>query len=88
LYILAQSIQKAGTTDPDAVAAALMQTDYNGVYGRHAFVTNHDPRLQGYLVPQITQARDVNGEISWQIVYPANQANATAINPATGKPYP
>lgn len=41
VYIMAEAIERAGTTDGDAVAEALKDTDYEGVIGRVRFNENH-----------------------------------------------
>jgi branched-chain amino acid transport system substrate-binding protein len=41
VYLLKQAIEKAGSTDPDAIAAALEQADHQGVIGRIKFNEGH-----------------------------------------------
>ena len=41
VYILAEAIERAGTLDPDAVAAELEKTDRMGVIGRITFDEGH-----------------------------------------------
>ncbi|MBI5584994.1 MAG: ABC transporter substrate-binding protein [Deltaproteobacteria bacterium] len=41
VYILAEAMEKAGTTDPDAVVAAMEKTDRQGAIGRIRFGKNH-----------------------------------------------
>lgn len=42
-YILAQAIEKAGSTDKDAIIQALAETSYDGVTGHISFDSNGDP---------------------------------------------
>ncbi|MDI9497890.1 MAG: ABC transporter substrate-binding protein [Bacillota bacterium] len=42
-HILAAAIERAGSTDKDAIVAALNQTDYEGVTGHITFDENGDP---------------------------------------------
>jgi len=41
VYVLADAIQRAGSLDPDAVAAAIAKTDYDGVIGKIRFTDDH-----------------------------------------------
>jgi branched-chain amino acid transport system substrate-binding protein len=41
VYILANSIERAGTVDPDAVVSAIEKTDISGVNGRIKFGKDH-----------------------------------------------
>jgi len=89
VMILANAVTKAGSTDSDAVATALSSTDYTGP-GRHViFLSNHNPTLgPGFLTGTIYQITVTNNDIHYQIVWPSAYANATAVNPSTGQPYP
>jgi len=88
VMILANAVTKAGSTNPDAVAAALSSTDYTGPGGHVVFLSNHNPMVgNGYLTGTIYQITVTNNEIHYQIVWPSNYANATAVNPSTGQPY-
>lgn len=62
VYTLVEAIERAGSIDPDAVAAALEETDIIGVYGRVRFDENHQiiPSLdpEEGAVPQIIQWQD------------------------------
>jgi branched-chain amino acid transport system substrate-binding protein len=43
MYVMANAIKKAGSLDPDAIKAALLQTDFNGPIGRYVFYqTTHE----------------------------------------------
>ena len=89
VMILANAVNKAGTTDPDAVATALSSTNYTGPGGHVVFLNNHNPTVgPGYLTGTIYQIQLTNNEIHYEIVWPSTYANATAVNPATGQPYP
>lgn len=43
LYLLVDAIQRAGSTDPDAIIKALENTKYVGVRGQYSFSTSKDP---------------------------------------------
>lgn len=62
VYTLVEAIERAGSIDPDAVAAALEETDIIGVYGRVRFDENHQiiPGLdpEEGAVPQLIQWQD------------------------------
>lgn len=88
VMILANAVQKAGSTGSAAVASALTSTDYTGPGGHVVFLSNHNPTVgQGYLTGTIYQITVSGNDIHYQIVWPSSVANATAINPGTGQPY-
>jgi ABC-type branched-subunit amino acid transport system substrate-binding protein len=88
VMILANAVNKAGSTDPDAVANALTSTDYTGPGGHVVFLGNHNPTVgPGYLTGTIYQITVSGSDIHYNVVWPSNVANATAINPGTGQPY-
>jgi len=86
VMVLAQAIIRAGTyTNTTKVAEAMMQTNYLGPGGHIVFEPNHNPVIGiGYMTGVIYQVRIINGSIYYEVVWPPNVANATAINPATG----
>ena len=56
VMILANAVTKAGSTNSDAVAAALASTDYTGPGGHVVFLSNHNPTVgPGYLTGTIYQ---------------------------------
>lgn len=88
VMVLANAVTKAGSTDSDAVANALTSTDYTGPGGHVIFLGNHNPTVgPGYLTGTIYQIVVTGTDIHYNIVWPSNAANATAVNPATGQPY-
>jgi len=88
VMILANAVIKAGSTDSDAVANALTSTDYTGPGGHVVFLGNHNPTIgPGYLTGTIYQITVTGSNIHYNIVWPSNVANATAVNPTTGQPY-
>jgi branched-chain amino acid transport system substrate-binding protein len=88
VMILANAVNKAGSTDPDAVANALPSTDFTGPGGHVVFLDNHNPTVgPGYLTGTIYQITVMGSDIHYNIVWPSNVANATAVNPATGQSY-
>jgi branched-chain amino acid transport system substrate-binding protein len=89
VMILANAITKAGSINSDAVAAALASTDYTGPGGHVVFLGNHNPTVgPGYLTGTIYQITVSGTQIHYNIVWPSNASNSTALNPATGQPYP
>ena len=89
MMMLVRAIQNAGTVNTDAVAAALVNVQYLGPGGLYGFVSNHNPITgPGYLSGSIDQITvDSSGGIHFNVLWPMTVANATAFNPATGKPY-
>ena len=88
VMILANAVNKAGSTNPDAVANALTSTDYTGPGGHVIFLSNHNPTVgPGYLTGTIYQIVVTNNQIHYNIVWPSSASNSTAVNPATGQPY-
>lgn len=77
VYTLVDAIERAGTTDPDAVVAALEKTDIVGVYGRIRF----DPKSH-QIIPSLDPAEGaVPQVIQWQAgkretVFPLSIATA------------
>lgn len=88
VMILANAVNKAGSTNSDAVASALTTTNYTGPGGHVVFLSNHNPTVgPGYLTGTIYQITVSNNNIHYNIVWPSNASNSTAVNPATGQPY-
>ena len=58
-HILANAIDKAGSTDKDAIIQALADTDYTGVTGHMTFDENGDP------VKSVSIIKIVNGEYTF-----------------------
>lgn len=88
VMILANAVNKASSTNPDAVANALTSTDYTGPGGHVVFLGNHNPTVgPGYLTGTIYQITVMGSDIHYSVVWPSNVANATAVNPATGQAY-
>lgn len=86
---LAIAITKAGTTNTTQVSAALEQTNYVGPGGHVVFTSVHGPVIgPNYYTGSITQIiyRSSNA-LDYEYVWPLSAANATAIDPATGKPF-
>ncbi len=75
VYVLKDAIEKAGTLDSDAVAAALEKTDIMGVYGRIKF----DPKSH-QVIPSLDPNKGAVGTIfQWQagkrvVVFPKSIA--------------
>lgn len=88
VMVLANAVTKAGSLDSDAVANALTTTDFTGPGGHVVFVSNHNPTVgPGYLTGTIYQIIVTGTDIHYNIVWPSNVSNSTAINPSTGHPY-
>ncbi|MFZ2110253.1 MAG: ABC transporter substrate-binding protein, partial [Roseiarcus sp.] len=47
VYIIADAIHRAGSTDSDKLVAALEKTDYVGTIGRVEFLPQADPHVHG-----------------------------------------
>jgi branched-chain amino acid transport system substrate-binding protein len=47
VYIIAEAIHRAGSTDSDKLVAAMEKTDYVGTIGRVEFLPNGDPHVHG-----------------------------------------
>jgi branched-chain amino acid transport system substrate-binding protein len=85
VMVLAQAIKRAGSLEPDAVANALMKTDWSGVGGRRAFESNHNPKVGlEYICGTVYQVFVEGGAIKYKVVWPPSIAEASPINPATG----
>lgn len=82
VYTLKDAIERAGTIDPDKVAAALKKTDLMGVYGRIRF----DPK-SNQVIPSIDPAEGAVGTIfQWQakkrvVVFPPKIATGDILLP-------
>lgn len=70
VFILKEAIERAGSTDPDDMVAALEQTDYSGAVGRMQFDDRHEPR--NFILPY-GQWRDGEKVPVW----PQDSAEAT-----------
>jgi len=80
IYTLKEAIERAGTTDTDAVVAKLEQTDRISILGKFKFTHYHDVFcneiganwVEGYVRPLITQWQKspVTGEARLEVVYP------------------
>jgi len=82
VYILAAAIEKAGSFDPDKVAAALAATDYPGAIGRikfdagHQLIFGNDPKTNASgAVFQWRKGKRI-------IVYPEAIADDKIVKPA------
>ncbi len=47
VYIIAEAVKRAGSTDSDALVTAMEATDYEGTIGRVAFLPKGDPVVHG-----------------------------------------
>jgi branched-chain amino acid transport system substrate-binding protein len=50
VYMIAEAIRRAGSTDPDKLVDALEKTDYEGTIGRVQFLPKGDPHVHGLRV--------------------------------------
>lgn len=89
VYMLTQAIKQAGSTNTDAVASALASQTFLGPGGFYAFTSTHNAKVgAGYLSGTLYQVKvDSSGNIHYNIIWPTQFANATAINPATGSAF-
>lgn len=87
VYVLKDAIERAGSLDPDKVAAALKKTDMMGVYGRIRF----DPKTN-QIIPATDPAKGAVGTIfQWQkgkrvVVFPPSIATGKILLPPWMKP--
>ncbi|MBE7941098.1 MULTISPECIES: ABC transporter substrate-binding protein [Ramlibacter] len=64
VYMLADAIKRAGSTDSDKIVDAMETTDYEGTIGRVAFLPKGDPKVhglrtgQGYITGLMLQWQD------------------------------
>jgi branched-chain amino acid transport system substrate-binding protein len=73
IYTLKEAIERAGTTDADAVVAELEQTDRTSTLGNFKFTEYHDVFVnemgptwtQGFVRPLVVQWRDSVLEVVW-----------------------
>jgi branched-chain amino acid transport system substrate-binding protein len=67
LFILKEAIEKAKSTKPDDIVAALEKTDFTGVAARWVFEDNHNSKFgPGYRVMGMTQWRpDGSRDVIW-----------------------
>ncbi|MEW5911403.1 MAG: ABC transporter substrate-binding protein [Thermodesulfobacteriota bacterium] len=89
VYILAQAIERAGSLDPDALVAALEQTDRRGCMGRIRFHKGHqaffgDDPAQEALAAVIQWTADGQR----RIVYPSAVADGKVELPSFVRPSP
>lgn len=79
MYILAEAIKRAGSTDADSLIAALEKTDYTGVSARWVFGPDHHA-LYGpdYRVIPIMQYQEP-GPRGFRVVWPPERASAEFI---------
>ncbi len=84
VYMLADAIHRAGSTDADKLVAALEATDYAGTVGRVAFYGRDDPYTHamkygpGFVTGLLVQWQDGKQKAIW----PPGLANATMRFPA------
>jgi branched-chain amino acid transport system substrate-binding protein len=87
VYMWADAIRKAGSTDPDKIVEAMEQTDYVGTIGRIAFLPKtdtfaHGMRIgEGYITGLMVQWQKGNPVTVW----PANVATGKMIFPSFTK---
>lgn len=84
VYMIAEAVKRAGSTDSDKLVDAMEKTDYVGTIGRVAFLPKGDPHVHGLktgkdhitgLMLQWQDGKQVN-------VWPKNLANAQMRFPA------
>lgn len=84
VYMIADAIRRAGSTDSDKVVAAMEKTDYVGTIGRVAFKPKGDPHVhglrtgQGYITGLMLQWQDGKQVNVW----PKDLAKGTVKFPA------
>lgn len=79
IFMLADAIERAGSTDPDALVKAMEASDYTGVAARWVFEDNHNSKFgPGYRVMGMTQWQD-GGER--QVIWPPELKTGDFILP-------
>jgi branched-chain amino acid transport system substrate-binding protein len=84
VYMIAEAVKRAGSTDSDKLVDAMEKTDYVGTIGRVAFLPKGDPHVHGlrtgkdYLTGLMLQWQDGKQVNVW----PKNLANAQMRFPA------
>lgn len=79
VYVYANAVKAAGTTDADAVIKALEKTDYVGVRGRVQFDDLHEVKDGPGFVNELFVQWQENGER--KVVWPKELADGKMINP-------
>ncbi len=64
MYLMAAAIEKAGSTDADAVVAAMKTLNYDGVSGEIAFRDSNDPAREAYIVKFTNGEEELQGTFS------------------------
>lgn len=76
VHILAAALQRANGTTPDAIVAALEQTDHPGVVARWTFGPDHHPQYgAGYREIPTIQYTQPN-PVGFQVIWPQHRASA------------
>jgi branched-chain amino acid transport system substrate-binding protein len=84
VFIIAEAIKRAGSTDSDKLVTALEATDYEGTIGRVQFLPKGDPQVHGLR----TGPGAITGlMLQWQNgkqtnLWPANIANGKLTFPS------
>jgi branched-chain amino acid transport system substrate-binding protein len=82
VYIWAEAVEEAGTTNPDEVVPVIEDISYDGVMGTHQFEDNHNVVYDTDLIPQpIFQWQEQEGEGVQELVYPEDHATGDWIEP-------
>jgi branched-chain amino acid transport system substrate-binding protein len=82
VHILKEALVRSGSTEPDALVAALEQTDYLGVAARWAFEKDHHPRYgPGYRTIPIIQYYEP-GPRGYRVIWPPDRAQGEFVYPA------
>jgi branched-chain amino acid transport system substrate-binding protein len=83
VYVLKQAIERAASTEPAALRAALEKTDVNGVTGRIVFDQAHQAKYgDGYRILNMLQYQVPNDPYGYRVVWPPSRAVAALIRPA------
>ncbi len=81
VFILRDAIERAGTTEPTALIAALEQTDHAGVAARWVFEANHHARYgPGYRTIPIIQYYQP-GPTGYRVIWPEERAQGEFVFP-------
>ena len=82
VYILKGAIERAGSTDPRAIATELAKTDHPGVMGRYQFQADHHPKFgPGFRVINMLQYQKPEAD-GYRVIWPKERAAASFTPPA------
>lgn len=83
VYVLKQAIERAQSTESEALRRALESVDVPGVTGRIVFDEAHQARYgEGYRMLNMLQYQIPNDPYGYKVIWPPSRAAASVIRPA------